>query len=69
MKIEIEIKDYALLVESLFAYESYLKNRIHLYHNEKAIKTLQYTLSRVSEGTSQAKKQAEILQKRIDGKN
>ena len=57
MKIEIELKEYALLVRALFAYESYLNQQLHLHHDSKSIKAIKDKLSKVSKVISKVKKQ------------
>lgn len=47
MKIEIEFKEYTLLVGALFAYEECLKQQLHLHHNEKDISVTKDKLSKV----------------------
>ena len=48
MKVEVELHDYALLVEALFQYEEYLAKQLSLYHTAKEREAIDNKFTEVS---------------------
>ena len=69
MKVEVELRDYALLVEALFQYEEYLARELSLYHTAKERETIGNKFTEVSKLVSRIAAQTDQTLDRTQGKS
>ena len=69
MKVEVELRDYPLLIKALFQYEEYLARELSLYHTVKERETIGNKFTEVSKLVSRIAAQAEQMLDRTQGKS